>query len=173
MKFHMDDSGSWSLGVLIGIPALALGIGALVALGLLARWWSANRADSIDEGLLKWVGRILLGCAVVTLILGVAGYYPFGGEYHQFRDVSGTVAKIDSRLIAKSGSGSDTKFVVRFDGSPMQFACDDTRCAQVAEGDALTLSCKRAWQYTGTDGYDCRFVSTDASADASLVGSAS
>lgn len=158
MKFHMDDSGTWSLGVLIGGPLLTLLVIAFVIGGF--AWLHAARKD--NEGFFLFLAIMCWVLGGLTVIGMGVGYYPYGGDYHQYRNVSGTVAKIDSRLIGNSGGGTDTKFVVRFDGSATQFACDDTRCAQVDEGDALTLSCKRTWQYTGTDGYDCRFVKTEA-----------
>lgn len=159
MKFHMDDSGTWSLGVLIGLPVATLAVALLVGVIVYGARF-ANRSSwsgwSDRRLLLTWTPALL-----AMLLIGLtAAYYPWSGEYHQYRNVSGTVASIDSRLL----KDAETKFVVRFDGSSMQFGCDDTRCAQVKEGDSLTLSCKRAWQYTGTDGYDCRFVSTEAAA---------
>ena len=159
---QIADSGTWSLGVLVGVPLFGLSLVALVIGGLwLVRY--DRRASDIDKGIPKVLG---IGCLTTAVVLTVllaspAGYYPFSAEYHQWREVSGTVTQIDKRLIG-NGKSMEDKFVVRFDGDRQQFGCDDTRCASVREGDELTLSCKRAWQYTGTDGYDCRFVSTEA-----------
>ncbi len=152
MSPTISTDGPWSIGVLIGGPVtialLLLGLGAIVA-GIVLR----------DDG--GW-GVVGGGAGWIAVVLAFAlspiGFYPYGAEYHQWRNVSGTVEKIDSRLISV-GKSMEDKFVVRFVGSGLQFGCDDTRCSQVGEGDALTLSCQRAWQYTGTDGYDCRFVS--------------
>lgn len=156
------DSGPWSLGTLIAMPVgLALAIAFAIGGVWLIRSDRNLHPSSADKGLVKWLGIGSLGAAFISLGATAWGMYPYSAEYHQWRDVSGTVAKIDDRLIG-TGDGMETKFVVRFEGSGMQFACDDTRCAQVEPGDALTLSCKRAWQYTGTDGYDCRFVATEA-----------
>lgn len=164
--FHMDSSGSWSVGVLVGVPVTVLGVAGLVVGGLLLLRHDRKMSDgNYDKGIPKLAGIVCLAVAglLVVLALSPAGFYPYRAEYHQWRDVSGTVVKIDKRLIG-SGDKMEDKFVVRYEGSTLQFGCDDTRCAQVEEGDSLTLSCKRAWQYTGTDGYDCRFVSTEAAA---------
>lgn len=152
--FQMADSGPWSLGTLIWLPILAL-IVLVCVVAAVAAWRADEPGFSIGAVLVAFV---FVGCTALPQI----GMYPYKAEYHQWRDVSGTVDKIDRRLISKSDSMED-KFVIRFeDSNGAQFGCDDTRCASVEEGDALTLSCKRAWQYTGTDGYDCRFVSTEA-----------
>lgn len=150
-------SMTWSLGVLIGVPAAVIClVFGFVALGIFAKW------QREDHDALPLVGGAVAFILVVIGICAspVVGFYPYSAEYHQWRDHGGVVAKIDNRLIS-TGKAMETKFVVRFEGSTQQYGCDDTRCASVQVGDRLTLSCKRAWQYTGTDGYDCRFVSTE------------
>ena len=160
--FHMADSGPWAGGTLIWLPTLVVIVGALAyAARRLYKYASEGHFDSNDA---RWLARVALAIAAVFVIVTLtpAGMYPYKAEYHQWREVSGTVEKIDRRLIG-NGDSMEDKFVIRFAYSGgRQFGCDDTRCASVEPGDALTLSCKRAWQYTGTDGYDCRFVSTEA-----------
>lgn len=139
---------SWSLGILIGIPAcilLILIIMAFVAFCLF------EGEDGIAFG----------GVVALIVALGVMAFafYPYSGEYHQWRGVSGTVESIDKRLI-KDGDGMTERFVAQIDGA--EYGCDDTRCAGVKVGDELTLSCKREWQYTGTDGYGCKYVGREA-----------
>lgn len=153
MNVLTATESSWSLGVLIGLPVAVLLMIVGVAIAVLGSLW-----DDFTPGM--W---IVIGTVIVVCSIGVTAFtlYPYDAEYHQWRQVDGTVAKIDKRLIG-SGDKMEDKFVVRFEGNGQQYGCDDTRCAQVVAGDALTLSCKRAWQYTGTDGYDCRFVSTEA-----------
>lgn len=150
----LSTDTTWSLGVLIGGPIAALFILAGIIVLALSIWmW-----HDTHEGL----GVVAAAVAYLVAVFAILGfcYYPLDADYHQWRDVSGTVEQIDNRLIG-SGDGMETKFVVLIDGQ--QYGCDDTRCAGVREGDDLTLSCKRAWQYTGVDGYDCRFISTEAS----------
>lgn len=166
MKFHMADSGTWTLGTLIWLPTLVVIVAALVyvarRLYRYAERVSGRTYSDAPEA--RWLARSALALAAVLVILTLTpwGMYPYKAEYHQWRTVSGTVEKIDKRLIG-NGDSMEDKFVVRFaDSNGAQFGCDDTRCASVEAGDALTLSCKRVWQYTGTDGYDCRFVSTEA-----------
>jgi hypothetical protein len=152
--FHMAASGPWTLGTLIWLPIVALLVLGLVAFAVFCFMES-------EPGL--GVGSIALAVAfIVGTALPSFGMYPYKAEYHQWRDVSGTVEKIDKRLIGSSDKMED-KFVIRFANSGgRQFGCDDTRCASVTAGDWLKLSCKRVWQYTGTDGYDCRFSDTKA-----------
>lgn len=146
---------TWSLGMWIGVPLTIV----LVLIGLAA----------IVVGLLMWkedgAGFFLAGGVVwLVVVLGIAlsplGFYPYHSEYHQWRELGGTLTQVDKRLIS-TDNGMEDKFVVRFAGSSQQYGCDDTRCAGIHVGDYLALSCKRAWQYTGTDGYDCRFVATE------------
>src|SRR3954471_22793531 len=146
---------SWSLGVLIGVPVAALVL--LIAL-------AAAAGGILMRGDGGW-GLFAGAVAVILVVLGVCAwaYYPYHGEYHQWRTHSGTVADVSNRLIsAGDKGGSNQKFVVRFEGSGQQYGCNDTRCASVKVGDDLTISCKRAWQYSGTDGYDCNFVSLES-----------
>lgn len=157
----MSGDTAWSLGVLIWLPIFALLLAVLTATAVLAfRYHVKHDGKGSYYGDALWIGIPAVVIAVGLIVGTTWGMYPYRAEYHQWRDVSGQVVSIDNRLIG-TGDGMETKFVVRFDGSGQQYGCDDTRCASVREGDHLTLSCKRAWQYTGIDGYDCRFVSTE------------
>lgn len=144
-------STSWSLGVLIGLPILGLGI--LLILVWIAFWWFWE-----DEPGPAWcgVGALLL---VVGLALSPLGYYPYKAEYHQWRDKSGVVAEVSKRLVSDGNNGMNEKIVVRYENNGGEFGCEDTRCALVKKGDTLDLKCKRAWQYASVSGYDCRFIS--------------
>lgn len=151
--------GSWSLGVLVGIPVLAVLLLLLVALTAWLFWlW---REDG--DGMFAFFGGCSALTVIATVVLALAptGYYPYKGEYHQWRAVSGTVAEVGNRILT-SDSGIEQKVVVRFQGSELMFGCQDTRCAPVKPGDQLDLKCKRAWQYASVSGYDCRFVSRKA-----------
>lgn len=146
----------WSLGTLIGLPLLALLF--LVCLGvgvwLLLIWRGLSK---YDRGPALTLGILAVFCAVLTAAGTAWGMWPYDGEYHQWRETSGTVQQIDSRFVGADKSTTE-RFVVTFDDG-RQRSCDDTRCAQVEEGDELTLACKRAWQWSGTHGYDCNYVS--------------
>jgi hypothetical protein len=149
---------SWSVGFYVGIVllslsalvyAVALGVGAFIAF----------RADDRRSG-----GYVIAGStAVMVVILAVTwwSFYPLKAEYHQWRQHSGTVSAISSRLLSSStGKSTEQKFVVRFVGSNLEYGVNDTRAATVKVGDQLTVTCKRTWQYSGTDGYDCNYVSS-------------
>jgi hypothetical protein len=153
-QLTVASHGAWSLGVLIGVPLL--GVILLVLLGFAL--WCLVEAE-------LGVGLSALGVAgvIVGVALSPLGYYPYGAEYHQWRDVSGVVADTGSRFLPSSdGKATEQKIVVRYAGSDLDFGCQDTRCALVKKGDTLDLRCKRTWQYQSVSGYDCRFVSRRA-----------
>ena len=148
----------WSLGTLVGLPAAILGCLALVGLLWPAwHWVKSSRNDKYGEHGMAVMAFASVILSVVAAIVAVAwGMWPYDSEYHQWRETSGTVEAIDSRLVGANKSTTE-RFVVTFDDG-RQRACDDTRCAQVHEGDHLTLICKRAWQWAGEHGYDCNYV---------------
>lgn len=148
----------WSLGTLIGMPVGIL-CGLLLLIGaVLILVWAHRNAEDYDSGIARWTGIGLAFCAVAAFALTLVGMWPLKAEYHQWRETSGAVTEIDSRLLADGNGGATERFVVTFDGGE-QRSCDDTRCSQVEEGDDLVLACKRAWQWSGTHGYDCNYVS--------------
>lgn len=150
------ESGSWSLGVLIGVPVTILLV--LVCLGVIA----LGALNWDDDGVIAVVlGGVVL-VAVVGFALSPLGFYPYKAEYHQWREVSGEVVDIDKRLVSSGESGMEEKFVVRFDGSSQEFRVDDTRAALVEPGDQLTVACKRQWEYAATAGYVCRWIGSEA-----------
>jgi hypothetical protein len=144
-----------SLGVIIGGPAFILTVAGFVLLGV---WLLRHDWDSFDRGMARFFGFASLGVAALIAILAGVGFYPYSGEYHHWQNISGTVSSTNSRFLS-DGHGTSQKFVVTLDGSPQQFGCNDTRCATVHKGDSLTITCKRTWQWFGTPGYDCNFVS--------------
>lgn len=148
------QSASWSLGVLVGIPVLGLIALALLVFGIVC-WF----ADEPGIG----VGSIAVLLVLVGVALSPLGYYPYKAEYHQWRPVSGVVQDTGSRFLPSSdGKATEQKIVVRFQGSDLDYGCQDTRCSLAKKGDTLDLKCKRAWQYASVSGYDCRFVARRA-----------
>lgn len=149
------ESGPWSLGTLVGLPIAILAALALVASGA----WMVKRsrtADHIDALPLKWLA---IGCYVAAALIAVAtasplGMYPYDSEYHQWRDVTGTVERVESRQIA-DGEGMSERYVFVIDGQP--FSVDDTRAAVANKGDTVSLRCKREWQYAAASGWACRW----------------
>ncbi len=148
----MSGDTSWSLGVLVGLPVL--GVLLLIAIGLtifgVLMWFRGDYGDWLFLAVPSGV------VAVIFALVVVLGFYPYKAEYHQWRTTSGEVTAVKSRILG-SGDGINQRFVVRIEGTGYR-SCDDTRCADVEVGDMLTVTCKRAWQFTGTDGYDCNFV---------------
>lgn len=140
---------TWSLGVLLWLPVLLICLIVLIVVTI--------AAATTEDGLV--IGGMLTVLLVLPLAGGIAfGYYPYSKQYHSYADVAGTVEVIEARLFVDAGE----KFVVRFEGSPQQYGCSDTRCALVEPGDALALSCRRVFEYAAEDGYDCRFVGSGA-----------
>lgn len=151
-------SDRWSLGTLIGLPVAGLlALVCLVVAGLCVYGWRTERGS--DREFMGWSALGALGCLLVVLASTAFAYWPFQAEYHRWHVTTGRVAAISSRLLASDtqGGGTTQRFVVELAGVGER-SCDDTRCATVKVGDQLTLSCKRAWQYAGTHGYDCAFV---------------
>lgn len=153
----------WSLWILIGLPIIGIILTVLITVVVLTKrrgWTGSYGLD--DAGLL---GLTSLGAIILLIIVTTCVYFPYEKEYHYWDRKEGTVEEINKRLIG-SGDGMEEKFVVRFSGYRQEYGCEDTRCALVAPGDYLALSCIRIWQYSGTDGWDCNFIeSRDSSGD--------
>jgi hypothetical protein len=150
-----------SLGVLIGLPVAGLIVLAAIGLILGSLIYAARERDWFPA---LTGGGVGIAAIIVTLVVTGFLMWPWSAEYHEWQTESGTIAAVNSRLLASGtqGGGSTQRFVVEFAGSGDQFSCDDTRCSLLKPGDYLTLSCKRAYQYTGTPGYDCNYVDSEA-----------
>lgn len=149
---NLDSGTTWSLALKIATPILLVLIVGCTVAGVISlrRWWKPDRELAV------FFGIIPLALAGILLIGGLVGFYPYSAQYHQWQPVVGAVTQVDSRLLGGDDSTTQ-RFVVTF-ASGQQRSCDDTRCSQVRVGDTLGLSCKRHWQYTGTDGWDCNYV---------------
>lgn len=134
----------WSLGVLIGLPALTIGL--LVLACILVKLIRSDQDDAVI------VGFLLVGVLVGAGIL----YWPWKVEYHHWQHVAGQVKQVQSRFLSKD-HGTEQRFVVVFTDNRIR-SCDDTRCSLLKPHDHLDLSCKRKWQWTGTPGWDCNYV---------------
>lgn len=160
-----------SVGLLVGIPAIVVVLAAcavVIVFGVRAKRaftksGNAKRASyGYDD---KYLLSVLLRAfgivvAVITMVASLWSFYPLSNEYHTWRTIHGSISQISNRFVGSdsNGGGSTQRFVVIFNGDTGQYSCDDTRCALLKVGDDLTISCKRAWQYSGTPGYDCNFV---------------
>jgi len=169
-----------TIATMIVVPLLLL---IFVAAFVILRRWAAVTAREEEAKYMKYHGssayenslhdvRVMrvwswVSPVLIALTLGLTwwGMYPWNTEYHHWIPKSGVVARVDSRLISSGdGSGSpETKFVVMFTGDQQQYGVNDTRAAGVKQGDRLTITCVRTWQYSGTDGYDCNFIALDHS----------
>lgn len=152
-----------SLGVVIGLPIAALILAVCVVLIVVA-----VRRYQWSPGEFEAEGALFLGAgaaAAALLVLVVTGFtmWPWKAEYHEWRTASGTVAQVDSRTVSDGDHGMTERFVVTYTDR-RQRACDDTRCAAVRPGDRLTLRCKRAYQWSGTPGWDCNWLRNEEGA---------
>lgn len=157
----------WSLGVLVGLPAAAVGVLVLAGLAVyLWRLWHREPEGrdrygvSSDRGLFRGGFLVVVALVVVVVVGTGVAEWPWSAEYHRWHTTTGTVTSVSSRLLASDtkDGGTTQRFVVELAGVGER-SCDDTRCSLVKAGDVLTLSCKRAWQYAGQHGYDCAYVS--------------
>lgn len=152
---QLTGESTWSLGVLVWLPIFTV---IVTALGLAARWvWVRRHAPNSEfsPGEAKFVTLSTLGLALLFVLGTAAGMYPYDTEYHKWHVVHGTVTQVDKRLIA-DGKAMSERYVVEVAGR--SFGIDDTRAATLREGDTVTLSCKREWQYAAESGWACRWL---------------
>jgi hypothetical protein len=102
------------------------------------------------------------GCAAVVVTVIVTGVlmWPWQLEYHQWRSVGGTVDAVNPPAWIMT-LGSEQRFAVRLQGDGQEYSCVDVRCALLKRGDHVEMMCKRKWQYAGTPGDECEFVSSE------------
>jgi heme/copper-type cytochrome/quinol oxidase subunit 2 len=151
-----------TIATMIVVPLLAAVV-ILIGVFFFVVWRSLRARDHDDA-------RLALACWILSAVLLVGigaatwwGMYPWEAEYHHWTPKSGVVDTVDSRIVP-GGSDSksvEQKFVVSFAGEDQQYAVMDTRAAGVKPGDRLTITCVRRWQWSGTPGYDCNFVSLE------------
>jgi hypothetical protein len=144
-----------TIATMICIPVLlAVCVGA-AALARVVIIYDTDDGDADALRVVPWV----FGVVVAMILAATAwGMYPWEWQYHEWTPTGGVVATVDSRLVAGDHS-TDQKFVVTFVGHTQQYGVTDTRASGIRPGDTLNITCVRQWQYSGTDGLDCNFVS--------------
>ena len=158
-------TGTWSLGVLVGLPVAA----AIVAALIVASRYAAHRSHTAsgimaddDRKLLRGLSIASLAATAVPVGITALTMWPYSAQYHRWEPKTGVVGSVSKRLIGDGDNGMSQRFVVSYRESGRQYGCDDTRCALIRPGDRLTLMCKREWQYSGTDGWSCNFGRVEA-----------
>lgn len=152
----------WSLGVLVGLPivaVVALILLALIAFGVRTRMTASDPFELSD-------GALVAGGAAgaLVLLLAVTGFvmWPWDARFHQWRTVTGVVEQTSSRLIT-DGKAVSQRIVVSIAGYP--YGCDDTRCTLLQPGDRVSLTCKPEYQWAGQSGEACEFVGSSRTGD--------
>lgn len=141
--------GTWSLGTYFFWPLFVVGLSIIaisVVLGV-----AVKQLDVIGWGTLS-------GIAIASF--AAFCYWPaFDASYHRYYPVHGTVQVVRSRLLSTGGhhDGPSELFVIQFAESPNLYRCDDSRCALAVKGKAISLKCKKVWQYQGTPGWVCNY----------------
>jgi hypothetical protein len=166
-------SDRYTLGVWIGIPVTVLIIIMLLVVGVFsAHSWreekeshgerTSRRSALVGPDLFwfftKWGSFAAIPVVMITF---AAIWWPFDAEYHTWRPVRGEVSSSEKRIYSASkDSGPSELFVVQYVNGE-QYRCDDTRCASIKPGNVAELTCKKEWQFTGTDGRVCKFISLE------------
>lgn len=140
------------LGVVLGLPAagLLVLIGTVMLIGGIV---VAVREKWYPDWTRAGFGFLIVAA---TLVITGIGMWPWQAQYHEWQPESGTITAMSRAFV---GSG-EQRFVVQFAKGTPEFPCDDTRCALLKVGDQLTLSCERTYQWAGTPGWDCEYVSS-------------
>jgi len=149
-----------TIATMIVVPLIIAAV--LIVCAFFFTMWRALRARGHDDAPLAlacWILSALLAVGIVAATWW--GMYPWKAEYHHWTPKSGVVDTVDSRLVPSGDKSMEQKFVVSFVGEDQQYAVIDTRAAGVKPGDRLTITCVRRWQWSGTHGYDCNFVSLE------------
>lgn len=146
----------YSLGVLIGLPIVGLILLACVVV-LAFAVLAAIFGERQDRGFAAVVAGCAGAVAAIVLIICLFAYWPWSPSWHKWYDTTGTVQSISSRIISDGDKSVNQRFVVKFTDGRIR-SCDDTRCSLLKPHDSLSLSCKRAYQWAGTAGWDCNYV---------------
>jgi len=106
------------------------------------------------------MGIALASIALAATYIGVSvGMIPWQARFHHWTKVQGTVTNVSSRFLA-DGKATTQNFVVTINGKP--YRIDDTRGALLKPGDQVALWCKPVYQFTGTSGEACNWISLSA-----------
>lgn len=148
----MQLIAQWSGGVVFGLPALLVLLAFCIVLAFLC--FRDVKKDPYSDGII--FGVVFGICAIALAIGMVIGYWPLKGEYHQWNNKSGLVQSVSSRVKNTDETVIRDYVVLYADGTRLN--CDDRRCGLVEPGDRLTLTCKRKWNYAGSDAWECKWV---------------
>lgn len=154
------SDGAWAIGSIVGTVLIIIGLAVAVLSAIM--FLRARRRDDGDLVFL-WFWPPVLGLLLAIIIAIVM--WPYSPQYHQWRQVSGTVSEVEARLLGSGEGGMSEMFVVRFEESGAPYRVDDSRGALVEEGDTLTIFCRQVWEYQAADGQECRWGSLEEGGD--------
>lgn len=140
-----------TLGIFIGPIIAALVLAALVwTARRMRRWRDGMEPDAYDFALSRGFEVTAYVAMFITVVIALIAVFPFQMRYHAYREVSGQVQSVDERRL-------DGVYLVTIDGRP--YRVDDTRAAGLRPGNGVDLLCIDVWQYAGTPGTVCNWVS--------------
>lgn len=146
---------SWNTGYVVALIVFAAIVVICVIVGIRALiiYSRTDRNESNDGAGFTFIACVII--AIIAIGLGIWTGFPFAGVYHRYVPVSGIVQSNSSRFLSDGSGGTNQSFLIVIKGQP--YRCDDTRCANLAKGDAVTLMCERQWIANGEPGYVCNF----------------
>lgn len=100
---------------------------------------------------------------IVGFVMGTATLlfsYPYSLEYHTLEHHSGTVSKVERRIVT---DGSESANITRevafwFEGEELAYGTTDIRLNGVKPGDVVELRRQLNWNYGGVDHWDVKFL---------------
>lgn len=143
--WYQDATLGWTIGLPIWVILL---VATPIITGLMMWADPYNKAASAFWGALAWVGVLVIGMWIA---------WPLDSDYHHYRDVGGTVERVNKRMVPSGENSMEEKVVVQIDGNP--YGVKDTRGALLEKGDKVKLRCVKAYDFgSPVHGWDCKWA---------------
>lgn len=139
---------------IVGVVTLACVI--FLVLGIVRK--IHERQDEIENYNRYGYMLIIVSLVILAVTWGIFSFawWPFDMDYHKYKPVTGTVQKVDKRLLNQT-----EVFMITYENNKQKYRCDDTRCVDIKPGDKLTMYCIPEFQVAATDGLACNFVKVE------------
>lgn len=146
-------------GTLVAVLLAVLCVGVIVYCSAALREDEGGHRLSHDD---RGAARVVRLCSwlalAATVVVYVAGSWPFKHDYHWWVDKSGTVSAVSSRLIPSGDKSVQQRFVVVVGGQPL--GVDDTRASLLKPGDRVSLRCRKENEWgtpQSAHGWKCKW----------------